>query len=95
MKVILMGLHEDACVDSVAAGLAPFFTIQHVEMVREGRHDSPWAVIDVENSYEHVWGVCERLRGVFHRGKRIHFYIPLHQEQVFHDLAPHERIDIR
>jgi len=94
MKVILMGLHGDASPESVAAGLAPFFKVQHVTMVREGDPDNPWAVIDVDNSYEHVWDVCDRLRGVFHRGKRIHLYIPLHQEHVEHEIAPHERIDI-
>jgi hypothetical protein len=44
-----------------------------------------------------VWNVCNQLRGVFHRGKKLHFYIPLHQEDVFHDfhnLEPHQRINI-
>lgn len=94
MKVILTGLHDDACPESVSAGLAPFFHVRHVEMVREGGADNPWASIEVDNSYEHVWDVCDRLRGVFHRGKAIHLYIPLHQEHVFHEIAPHERINI-
>lgn len=94
MKVILMGLHGDACEDTIAAGLAPFFTVRHVTMVRDGEPDNPWAVIDVDNSYEHVWEVCERLRGLFHRGKQIHLYIPLHQDAVYHEIAPHARIDI-
>lgn len=94
MKVILMGLHGDACTESVSAGLAPFFNVRHVEMVREGEADNPWAMIEVDNSYEHVWDVCNRLRGVFHRGKVIHLYIPLHQEHVFHEIGPHERINI-
>ena len=94
MKVILMGLHGDACADSVAAGLARFFKVRHVTMVRDGDPDSPWAVIEVDNAYEHVWEVCNNLRGVFHRGKPIHLYIPLHQDNVYHDIAPHQRIDI-
>lgn len=94
MKVILMGLHGDASTGSVAAGLAPFFKVRHVTMVRDGDPDNPWAVVEVDDSYQHVWDVCNRLRGVFHRGKRIHLYIPLHQDAGFHELAPHERIDI-
>jgi len=34
MKVILMGLHGDASPESIAAGLAPFFKVRHVTMVR-------------------------------------------------------------
>jgi len=94
MKVILMGLHNDACADNVASGLAPFFQVRKVDMVREGDPESPWAIVEVDNSYEHVWEVCNRLRGVFHRGRTLHLYIPLHQEDVFHEIPSHERIDI-
>lgn len=94
MQVILMGLNGDACETSVSEGLAPFFHVTAVSMVREGDSDSPWALIDVADSYERVWNVCQQLRGVFHRGKRIHLYIPLHQTDVFHDLEPHQRIHI-
>jgi len=48
----------------------------------------------VHDSYERVWNVCEQLRGVFHRGKRIHLYIPLHQDDVYHDLPAHACIHI-
>ena len=37
MKVILMGLHGDACVDSVATGLAPFFKVRHVTISQKLR----------------------------------------------------------
>ena len=94
MQVILMGLHEDACEESVATGLAPFFHVTQVKMVRDGAVDNPWALIDVHDSYERVWNVCEQLRGVFHRGKRIHLYIPLHQDDVYHDLPAHACIHI-
>lgn len=94
MKVILMGLTRNADAQSVGAGLAPYFHVKHVELVQQGNPDSPWAVIEVEDSYEHVWDVCNRLRGVFHQGKPIHLYIPLHQHDVYHDIPPHERIDI-
>jgi len=97
MQVILSGLHCDACEDSVTEGLKPFFHVKSVNMIREGLEDNPWALIEVHDSYEHVWNVCNQLRGVFHRGKKLHFYIPLHQEDVFHDfhnLEPHQRINI-
>ncbi|SHM66606.1 hypothetical protein SAMN05192549_102172 [Duganella sacchari] len=94
MQVILTGLHGDASEDSVAQGLALYFHVKQVSMVRQGDNDSPWALIEVADSYERVWSVCNQLRGVFHRGKAIHLYIPLHQEDVFHDLEPHQRIDI-
>lgn len=97
MQVILSGLHCDACEDSVTEGLKPFFNVKHVSMIREGEEDNPWALIEVHDSYEHVWNVCNQLRGVFHRGKKLHLYIPLHQDDVyheFHDLEPHQRINI-
>lgn len=94
MQVILMGLGEEACELSVQEGLTPFFHVTQVTMVRDGARDNPWALIEVADSYERVWNVCQQLRGVFHRGKRIHFYIPLHQTDVYHDLASHERIHI-
>lgn len=95
MQVILMGLNADASEHSVAEGLAPFFHVKHVTMVRDGAVDNPWALIEVNDSYERVWSVCEQLRGVFHRGKRVHLYIPLHQEDVYHDLPAHACIHIR
>ncbi|MRW82810.1 RNA-binding protein [Pseudoduganella sp. FT26W] len=94
MQIILSGLHCDACEESVAEGLKQFFHVKHVTMVRQGIEDNPWALIEVHDSYERVWNVCNQLRGVFHRGKKLHFYIPLHQEDVFHDLEPHQRINI-
>jgi hypothetical protein len=54
-----------------------------------------WALIDVADSYDRVWGVCNQLRGVFRRGKALQFYILLHQTDVYRDLEPHERINIR
>ena len=94
MQVILSGLHGDACEDSVSEGLARFFHVKHVTMIRDGISDNPWALIEVADSYERVWQVCNQLRGVFHHGKAIHLYIPLHQEDVFHDLEPHQHINI-
>lgn len=94
MQVILMGLNQDACEQSIAEGLAPFFHVTNVKMVRDGEVDNPRALIDVADSYERVWSVCKQLRGVFHRGKPLHFYIPLHQADVYHDLGPHEFIHI-
>ena len=94
MQVILTGLHGDASEASVEEGLTRFFQVKRVEMVRQGEDDNPWAVIEVADSYEHVWNVCNQLRGVFHRGKALHLYIPLHQEGMWHDLEPHQRIDI-
>ncbi|MYM67347.1 RNA-binding protein [Pseudoduganella sp. FT55W] len=94
MQVILTGLHEDASETSVEEELTRFFQVKQVEMIRQGEADNPWAVIEVADSYEHVWNVCNQLRGVFHRGKAIHLYIPLHQEDIYHDLEPHQRIDI-
>ena len=46
-----MGLHNDACADNVASGLAPFFQVRKVDMVREGDPESPWAIVEVDNSY--------------------------------------------
>jgi hypothetical protein len=88
MLIILRGLNEDACEQSLAGWLSPYFNVKRIKMVREGARDSPWALIEVADSYERVWSACERLRGVFHAGKRLHFYIPLHQTSVYHDLAP-------
>ncbi|SDG82728.1 MULTISPECIES: hypothetical protein [unclassified Duganella] len=95
MQVILSGLHGDACEVSIAEDLALYFHVKRVSMIRQGMDDNPWALIEVADSYERVWNVCNQLRGVFHRGKKLHLYIPLHQEDVFHDIAPHHRINFR
>jgi len=44
--------------------------------------DNPWALVEVTDTYERVWNVCNQLRGVFHRGKALHLSIPLHQDGV-------------
>lgn len=78
MKVILMGLN-DANEDSICAKLAPFLHITRVNMIRDGAENNPWALLDVSDTYLRVWNVCHQLSGVFYRGKRLKFYIPLHQ----------------
>lgn len=88
MQVILRGLNEQASEQSLTSWLSPFFHVQRVKMIREGARDSPWALIEVADSYERVWSTCQRLRGVFHEGKRLHFYIPLHQSPFHVDPAP-------
>lgn len=97
MQVILSGLHGDACEVSIAEDLAMYFHVKHVSMIRQGMDDNPWALIEVADSYERVWNVCNQLRGVFHRGKKLHLYIPLHQDldDVFHDIEPQHRINFR
>jgi hypothetical protein len=85
MQVILSGLHGDADEASVQEELARFFHIKRVKMIRHGAADNPWALLEVTGSYEHNWRVCNRLRGVFRNGKALHLYIPLHQEDVYHD----------
>lgn len=94
MQLILTGLHGDANEASVGTGLSQFLHVKRVSMVREGEPDDPWALVEVADSYERVWAVCNQLRGVFHRGKRLHLYIPLHQTDVYHEIPPHLRIDI-
>jgi hypothetical protein len=89
MRVILSGLREDASEENVAEGMARYFHVKQVSMIRDGLSDNPWALIEVHDSYERVWDVCNQLRGVYHRGKALRLYIPLHQEDVFHDLELH------
>jgi hypothetical protein len=79
MQIILRGLHCDDCEESVAKELAPYLHVTHVEMVRQGEEDNPWALVEVSDTYDRVWNVCNQLRGVFHRGKPLHLSIPLHQ----------------
>jgi len=85
MQVILMGLYGDATEESIAEAMGRYFDVRHVEMIRQGDADSPWALIEVGGSYERVWHACNQLRGAYHRGKRIHLYIPLHQADVYHE----------
>ncbi|SEN84347.1 hypothetical protein SAMN05428959_103387 [Duganella sp. CF517] len=79
MQVILRGLSGDDSEATLADWLSPFFEVQRITMIREGERDSPWALLEVADAHERVWSACQRLRGVFRRGKRLHFYIPLHQ----------------
>ncbi|WP_296951957.1 RNA-binding protein [uncultured Massilia sp.] len=79
MQVVLSGLCGDDCEDSVSAHLSRYLRIEHVCMIRDGKPDSPWALLEVGDSYERVWDACNALRGVFHRGKQLRLYIPLHQ----------------
>lgn len=94
MQIILTGLHGDASEQSVELGLALYFQVIQVRLVRDGEPDNPWALVEVANHYGEVWDKCNRLRGIFHRGKRLNFFIPLHQELALEDFLPHERIDI-
>lgn len=94
MQVILSGLHGDATEAAIAEGMGRFLNVRRVVMIREGMNDSPWALIEVHDPYERVWSVCNQLRGVFHRGKALRLYIPLHQEGAFHDLGPDESVNI-
>lgn len=94
MQIILTGLHGDVNEESVQRGMALYFHVIHVRLVRDGEPDNPWAVIEVANHYGEVWDKCNRLRGIFHRGKRLNFFIPLHQELSPEEFLPHERIDI-
>ena len=82
MQIILRGLHADDCEESVTKELALYLHVTHVEMVREGMDDNPWALVEVADTYERVWNVCNQLRGVFHRGKALHLSIPLHQDGI-------------
>lgn len=79
MKIVVMGLHGDADEDSVGKLLAPYFSVTKVTMIRDGAKDRPWALAEVKESYYYVWTICRRLTGMFHRGGRLRFYIPLHQ----------------
>jgi hypothetical protein len=83
MQVVLSGLRGDDSEDSVLRHMAPYFHVQRVRMIRDGAPDSPWALLDVIDSYEHVWATCNVLRGVFHRGKKLRLYIPLHQADAW------------
>ena len=94
MKVILSGLHADACESAIIDSFTPYFHITQVDMIREGSPDSPWAVLHIADSYEHAWAACNSLRGVCHRGKRLSVYIPTHQPDIYHEFEPHERLDI-
>lgn len=82
MQIILRGLHGDDNEDSVTSELATYLHVTSVEMVRQGEDDNPWALVEVSDSYERVWNVCNQLRGVFHRGKPLHLSIPLHPDDV-------------
>ncbi|KQV91336.1 hypothetical protein ASD15_04690 [Massilia sp. Root351] len=94
MQIILTGLHGDASEQSVELGLARFFEVRSVRLVRDGEPDSPWAVVAVADHYGKVWDTCNRLRGIFHRGRRLGFYIPLHQDLGPEDLLPHEQLHL-
>ena len=82
MYFILSGLNADADENRIREGFAPYFSVAGVRLVREGGQDSPWALVEVADSYEKVWAVSNRLRGVYHRGKRLQFYIPAHQPEA-------------
>jgi len=79
MIFILSGLNPDASEDGIARGLAPYFSVTRVQMIRDGDVNEPWALVEVRDSYQKVWQVTNRLRGIFHRGKALQFYIPIHQ----------------
>ncbi|MCB1962898.1 MAG: RNA-binding protein [Rhodocyclaceae bacterium] len=79
MHFILSGLQPDTSEALIADGLARYFKVTRVSLYREGDPAAPIAVVQVNDSYVHVWEVANRLRGVFHRGKPLQFFIPPHQ----------------
>ncbi|MBB3121025.1 RNA-binding protein [Pseudoduganella violacea] len=83
MQIILSGLRGDDKEQEVEAELKRYFNVVSVHFVREGDPDSPWALVEVNDSYPKVWEVTNRLRGAYHRGKRLRFYVPVHQPHPF------------
>ena len=80
MQVILSGLHGDDTEESVKEVLKLYCHVHHVTMIRDGMNDNPWALVEVTDTYERVWNVCNQLRGVYHRGKRLSLRIPLYPD---------------
>ena len=79
MYFILGGLQADTSKELITEGLKPFFTVTGVELYREGDADRPLARVTVSDSYRHVWETANRLRGIYHRGRALEFFIPAHQ----------------
>ena len=79
MIFILSGLPVDTCEESIQKGLARYFVIEHVKLDATSTPNAPFATITVSDSYEHVWEIVNRLSGIFHKGRRLHFHIPAHQ----------------
>lgn len=83
MHFILSGLRGDDKEAEVEEELKRYFHVTSLHFVREGDPDSPWAWVEVSDSYLKVWEMTNRLRGAYHRGKRLRFYIPVHQPHPF------------
>ncbi|TVT50899.1 MAG: RNA-binding protein [Denitromonas halophila] len=87
MYFILGGLQADTSVELITEGLRPYFHVTGVVLYREGDADDPMAKVSVSDSYMRVWETANRLRGIYHRGRALTFYIPAHQhfDHLFED----------
>ena len=79
MIFILSGLPVDTCETNIREGLTRYFEVQTVVLDNTSTPNAPFATITVGNSYEYVWETVNRLSGIFHKGRRLHFHIPAHQ----------------
>jgi hypothetical protein len=87
MYFILGGLQADTSVELITEGLRPYFHVTGVVLYCEGDADHPMAKVSVSDSYMRVWETANRLRGIYHRGRALTFYIPAHQhfDHLFED----------
>ena len=79
MIFILSGLPVDTNETNIRNGLARYFKIEHIRLDLTSTPNAPFATITVSDSYEHVWEIVNRLSGIFHKGRRLHFHIPAYQ----------------
>ncbi len=82
MKLYLSGLQPDATESEIRELLASSLDIQHIEVCSEHTPMSPYALLTVADSYEHVWTIKNRFTGRYHRGTSLRMHIVTYQDQV-------------
>lgn len=78
MKILLTGLQRDFDVDALRDRMLKFGYVIHIQVVRDGDPEQPWAVVEMALNVAEGTEVARRIDGIYHIDRFIHARVMLH-----------------